>query len=155
MTNQPDATTSDAPSKPTADYQRGYDAGLHDLKALTAEEDAYRAAATAPHQSHSELADRLEALAGDCDEGEKNIWENHEWVEAAKLLRDAAKGLRQRPAPEPSGMREALLDVDLIASMHGQPFTVEAFRDAMQRIHDVIRKTLASTSPTGATNDRD
>ena len=45
----------------------------------------------------STLADEMEALACDCDEGENNDWEDHEWRTAADLLRRAAKAVRTPP----------------------------------------------------------
>lgn len=39
------------------------------------------------------LVGLLNALAGDCDEGENNSWEHHEWMDAARLLRHAAAAL--------------------------------------------------------------
>lgn len=53
-----------------------------------------------PTQPQAEgLVRLLEALACDCDAGEANDWEEHEWQDAAALLRRAAAALR---SPEPS-----------------------------------------------------
>lgn len=38
----------------------------------------------------SDIAGLCEALAGDCDEGENNYWENGDWKAAAETLRKAA-----------------------------------------------------------------
>jgi hypothetical protein len=48
----------------------------------------------------SGVAGELEALACDCDSGEDNNWEDHEWRDTAALLRSAAAALRAHP-PEP------------------------------------------------------
>jgi hypothetical protein len=50
-----------------------------------------------PREDH-ELADLLDAIAGDCDAGEDNDWEAHEWQDVAADLRRAASALR-RPSP--------------------------------------------------------
>lgn len=44
------------------------------------------------------LVGLLDALACDCDSGEDNSWEEHEWADAAKLLRQAATHLTTQAA---------------------------------------------------------
>jgi hypothetical protein len=98
------ARTTPAPS---LEYARGFEAGLHALKAMTAEEDAYHA----PSQ-HSELADRLLHWSSEMCRSADAIREIDATVadgndELAALLFEAANALRQPPS---DAMRNAVIE---------------------------------------------
>jgi hypothetical protein len=69
------------------------------------------------HLAGSGVAGELEALACDCDNGEDNNWEDHEWRDTAALLRSAAAALRTRP-PEPVAADVA---GEIAAAVHDGP----------------------------------
>jgi hypothetical protein len=50
---------------------------------------------TDPIEQAKVRAGFLDAIAGDCDEGENNAWEDHEWADVALTLREAAALMRQ------------------------------------------------------------
>jgi len=84
---------------PSLEYTRGFEAGLHDLKAMTAEEDAYHA----PSQ-HSELADRMEALA---KEHKHHVSSARGFPVDFDLGRKLIAALRQPPS---DAMRNAVIE---------------------------------------------
>ncbi len=194
-TNQPDATTSDAPSQPTAgdDYIERSAAieVLEQQKTNGSDEDAIMDYATeqaikalrilpaaTPTSSHSELADRQFGASYRRDLDRWIIYEqtNDGSVPFAETygydkerVDMVLTALRQRPAPEPSGMREALAWALPLAAQYMEVIAGDRARAGhtglgtkRASLYDVeveqlerARAALAATSPTGDSHDRD
>jgi len=111
---------------PSLEYARGFEAGLHDLKAMTAEEDAYHAAS-----QHSELAKEIaDALRTFYGAGRASTRLNRHLTDS-RFSEEAERivALRQPPS---DAMREALtnasgfLDTPVARRKHSNdPFYTE------------------------------
>jgi hypothetical protein len=69
------------------------------------------------------IANLLEALACDCDEGENNDWEEYEWQDAASLLRQAAAALSTRSPANPEQVEVVAELRDLLAQEHDREYS--------------------------------
>ncbi len=173
-TNQPDATTSDAPSQPTAgdDYIERSAAieVLEQQKTNGSDEDAIMDYATeqaikalrilpaaTPTSSHSELADRQFGASYRRDLDRWIIYEqtNDGSVPFAETygydkerVDMVLAALRQRHAPEPSGMREAS-HFAIVVGKYKRETTVSQ-SELLRLINGgAVIHHIASTRPTG------